>query len=346
MRIIAGSHRGHRIAAPEGRETRPTSDRVRENAFNLIGPVDDADVLDLFAGSGAMGLEALSRGAASATFVESNRDACRTIDANLDKLRLEGRRPLPGRRRALVAASGGPTTSCSSTRPTATTHARLAPHLPRLLREDGAARLGDRGPRAGAGGRRASSSEPPASTAPHGLPCSNCDHRHLPRHLRPRHERARRRDRAARPGSSTASSSASSATRTTRRRSSTFDERVELLTDALDGVSTNVEVDVFSELVVDFARRWDAKVIVKGLRVVSDFEWEFQMNQLNRHAGAGDRDGLRDGEPAGQLRFVERREGDRLLRRKCRRARAPGVARRLKEMFPNGRGGAPLSDQE
>ena len=63
VRIIAGTHRGHRIAAPPGRDTRPTSDRVRENAFNLIGPVDDADVLDLFAGSGAMGLEALSRGA-------------------------------------------------------------------------------------------------------------------------------------------------------------------------------------------------------------------------------------------------------------------------------------------
>jgi 16S rRNA (guanine966-N2)-methyltransferase len=90
MRIIAGSHRGHRIAAPAGRETRPTSDRVRENAFNLIGPIDGADVLDLFAGSGALGLEALSRGAGSATFVESGREACRTINANLDKLGLRG----------------------------------------------------------------------------------------------------------------------------------------------------------------------------------------------------------------------------------------------------------------
>src|SRR4051794_41439474 len=88
VRIIAGTHRGHRIAAPKGHDTRPTSDRVRENAFNLIGPVDDADVLDLFAGSGAMGLEALSRGAASATFVESDRDACSVINANLDKLNL------------------------------------------------------------------------------------------------------------------------------------------------------------------------------------------------------------------------------------------------------------------
>jgi 16S rRNA (guanine966-N2)-methyltransferase len=89
VRIIAGTHRGHRIAAPKGRDTRPTSDRVRENAFNLIGPVDGADVLDLYAGSGALGLEALSRGAATCVFVESNRDACRTINANLDKLRLE-----------------------------------------------------------------------------------------------------------------------------------------------------------------------------------------------------------------------------------------------------------------
>jgi pantetheine-phosphate adenylyltransferase len=60
-----------------------------------------------------------------------------------------------------------------------------------------------------------------------------------------------------------------------------LDERVGFLRQALSGLA-NVEVDVFSELVVDFARRWNAKAIVKGLRVISDFEWEFQMNQLNR----------------------------------------------------------------
>ncbi|MBA3347931.1 MAG: 16S rRNA (guanine(966)-N(2))-methyltransferase RsmD [Actinobacteria bacterium] len=92
MRIIAGSLRGARIAAPPGLTTRPTGDRVREAAFNLIGPVDGATVLDLFAGSGAMGIEALSRGAASATFVESDRVACRTISENLAKLRLTGAR--------------------------------------------------------------------------------------------------------------------------------------------------------------------------------------------------------------------------------------------------------------
>src|SRR5215210_5633905 len=91
MRIIAGSRKGARIFAPRGSDTRPTSDRVREAAFNLLGPgfAEDATVLDLFAGSGAMGLEALSRGAAQATFVESDRDACRTINRNLDKLGLE-----------------------------------------------------------------------------------------------------------------------------------------------------------------------------------------------------------------------------------------------------------------
>ncbi len=92
MRIIAGTRKGHRIDAPKGTDTRPTGDRVREAAFNLIGPLEDADVLDLFAGSGAMGLEALSRGAARVTFVESDRHACRAIDANLERLRLTGAR--------------------------------------------------------------------------------------------------------------------------------------------------------------------------------------------------------------------------------------------------------------
>jgi 16S rRNA (guanine966-N2)-methyltransferase len=90
VRIVAGTHRGTRIFAPTGLDTRPTSDRVREAAFNLIGPIDGTAVLDLYAGSGAMGLEALSRGAAGAVFVESDRDACRTIERNLEKLRLTG----------------------------------------------------------------------------------------------------------------------------------------------------------------------------------------------------------------------------------------------------------------
>jgi 16S rRNA (guanine966-N2)-methyltransferase len=109
MRIIAGSRKGARIFAPKGQEVRPTGDRVREAVFNLVGPVDDLEVLDLFAGSGAMGLEALSRGARRATFVENDRAAAETIVRNLDKLRLEGARVLredAGRKLAADAARG------------------------------------------------------------------------------------------------------------------------------------------------------------------------------------------------------------------------------------------------
>jgi 16S rRNA (guanine966-N2)-methyltransferase len=90
MRIIGGTHRGRRIAAPRGGHTRPTGDRVREALFNLVGPVDGASVLDLYAGSGALGLEALSRGARRCVFVETDGAACRAIRANLETLGLTG----------------------------------------------------------------------------------------------------------------------------------------------------------------------------------------------------------------------------------------------------------------
>jgi 16S rRNA (guanine966-N2)-methyltransferase len=90
LRIIAGSRKGHRISTPRGVVTRPTSDRVRESTFALIGPLEGARVLDLFAGSGALGLEALSRGASRCVFVERDRAACRVIEGNLGKLGLTG----------------------------------------------------------------------------------------------------------------------------------------------------------------------------------------------------------------------------------------------------------------
>jgi 16S rRNA (guanine966-N2)-methyltransferase len=90
VRIIAGEKRGTKIFAPKGHDTRPTGDRVREAAFNLIGPVDGASVLDLFAGSGAYGLEALSRGASSAVFAEADKAAYDSIRHNLAKLGFTG----------------------------------------------------------------------------------------------------------------------------------------------------------------------------------------------------------------------------------------------------------------
>src|SRR5437870_1872448 len=86
MRVIAGRHRGRRLKAPRGRVTRPTSEKVREAVFAMLGELDGACVLDLFAGSGALGIEALSRGAERAVFVESNAQAARLLRANLTAL--------------------------------------------------------------------------------------------------------------------------------------------------------------------------------------------------------------------------------------------------------------------
>jgi 16S rRNA (guanine966-N2)-methyltransferase len=87
MRIIAGRWRGRRIAAPPGRDVRPTADRVRESWMSILTPViPGARVLDLFAGSGALGLEALSRGATHVTFVERSSRVARVLEANVTAL--------------------------------------------------------------------------------------------------------------------------------------------------------------------------------------------------------------------------------------------------------------------
>ncbi|MBA3347930.1 MAG: pantetheine-phosphate adenylyltransferase [Actinobacteria bacterium] len=125
----------------------------------------------------------------------------------------------------------------------------------------------------------------------------------------------------------------------------TLDERVAFLQETLADVE-NVEVDVFSELVVEFARRWQAKVIVKGLRVISDFEWEFQMNQLNRHLA-----------PEIETVYVmASSEFSFVSSSGVKEIAAFGgkvdelvpetVARRLAEKFPNGRPGAPENPRE
>jgi 16S rRNA (guanine966-N2)-methyltransferase len=89
MRIVAGRWGGRRLTAPAGQGTRPTSDRVREALFSALGDVGGARVLDLFAGSGALGFEALSRGAASATFVDSAPRAASALRANAAALEAE-----------------------------------------------------------------------------------------------------------------------------------------------------------------------------------------------------------------------------------------------------------------
>ncbi|HET7759486.1 MAG TPA: pantetheine-phosphate adenylyltransferase [Gaiellaceae bacterium] len=125
----------------------------------------------------------------------------------------------------------------------------------------------------------------------------------------------------------------------------TLDERVAFLCETLDGLD-NVEVDVFSELVVDFAHKWDAKVIVKGLRVISDFEWEFQMNQLNRTLAPDVETVYVMASPS--VSFVSSSgvkeiasfggQVDELV--------PEPVARRFRELFPDGRPGTPENPQE
>jgi len=105
-RIIAGTAGGRRISAPEGRGTRPTSDRAREALFSSVqsdlGPLSGARVLDLYAGSGAIGLEALSRGAGHALLVEADRKAAQVVQANVRALRLPGARLVRDRAQRVV----------------------------------------------------------------------------------------------------------------------------------------------------------------------------------------------------------------------------------------------------
>lgn len=100
MRVVAGELRGRLFEGPPGLDTRPTTDKVREAVFNALGSLDlvrDATVADLFAGSGGLGIEALSRGAAHVTFVEKDRAALRVLRDNLRSLDLEGRsKVVPG----------------------------------------------------------------------------------------------------------------------------------------------------------------------------------------------------------------------------------------------------------
>ncbi len=348
MRIVAGSRRGSRIAAPKGADTRPTSDRAREAAYNLIGPVDGAAVLDLFAGSGAMGLEALSRGAARCVFVESDRAACRVIQENLDSLRLTGALVLckdvfqalreekaAGRRYELVLAD--PPYSLWESLESAARRGRRARARPRrpARRRDfrqGRARASPR-PR----------HQPPVRFRP--------DHPVLTMIT------------AIYPG--TYDPVTNGHVDVIRRAASIFDrivvgvvrdphhkqtlfsleERVGFLEEALAELD-NVEVDVFSELVVDFVRKHNAKTMVKGLRVIADFEWEAQMNHLNRLLAPEIETMYVMASP--QYSFISSSGVKEIASfgGKVDELVPEAVARRFREMFPNGRPGAPLSPQE
>ncbi len=123
------------------------------------------------------------------------------------------------------------------------------------------------------------------------------------------------------------------------------EERVDFLREALAQFE-NVEVDVFKELVVEFARKWDAKVIVKGLRVISDFEWEFQMNQLNRTLAPEIETVYVMASP--QVSFVSSSGVKEIASfgGDVSQLVPEAVAERFAAMYPDGRPGAPVSPSE
>jgi 16S rRNA (guanine966-N2)-methyltransferase len=114
MRLTGGLDRGRRLIAPRGARTRPTAAKVREAIFNILGPPPEGSVLDLYAGTGALGLEALSRGAVSAVFVEREHGALAALRRNLRELGVEDRS-------SVVAAD-----VCTALRRLATGHARFS----------------------------------------------------------------------------------------------------------------------------------------------------------------------------------------------------------------------------
>ena len=222
-RIIAGTHRGARIAAPKGLATRPTGDRVREAAFNLIGPVDDAACSTSSPARARWGSRRSRAARRASTFVESDRAACRTISDNLEKLKLTGARVTCGDAVWALRQGVAPYDLSSSTRPTrpGASSSRSSRSTCRgVLAPDGLLVV-----ETGRGPSRSCrfQSAPRGGTVPRGSPSSStlrmitaiC-----PGSLRPRHDRPRRRDRARRRDLRPRRRRRRRAARGTRRRSS------------------------------------------------------------------------------------------------------------------------------
>jgi pantetheine-phosphate adenylyltransferase len=330
MRVIAGQWRARRLLGPpRGAETRPTSDRVREAVFNLLGPkVEGARVLDLFAGTGALGIEALSRGARHATFVETDRGLCQTIETNLENL--EAPRELFTLLKRDVRRSAklltGPydlvfidppyghllerevlATLCSSevlsqgaivvVEHAAREVVALPPAAAKVLTGADTRNYGDTSvtlftavvaPKSDAT-REATPSMPP-SIPPSIPPAGAALEVRVRRvavyagsfdpptngHLDIIHRAAGLFDLLV------------VAVAKNPRKSGVFnvEERVELLREVI-GDDARIEVDVIDGLLVDYARQRGAVAVIRGLRAVADFDFEFQMACMNHHLAPG-----------------------------------------------------------
>jgi 16S rRNA (guanine966-N2)-methyltransferase len=304
-RIIAGAAGGRRLSVPAGRGTRPTSDRAREGLFATIlaihGPLDGARVLDLYAGSGAVGLEALSRGASDVLLVESDPRAARVIRGNIEAVRLPGARLLGERVERVLARGPGdhpPRDVVFADPPFAATAAEVE-RLLAALRDRGwlapgalvaverATRSGpvawpagytperSRGYGAatfwyGLGAGPAAASSPGGGVSVRRVVCPGSFDPVTNGHLDIVSRAAKLYDEVVvavlRNPNKTPMFSA--------------DERLEMLREVTKEID-NVSVVKFEGLIVDFCKANDISAIVKGLRAVSDFDYELQMAQMN-----------------------------------------------------------------
>ncbi len=287
MRIIAGSARGTRLA-PVPKDVRPTSDRVRESLFNSLGQFFEGAALDLYAGTGALGIEALSRGCESAVFVEKDRRALATIRENLRRTRLEGRAEVvPGDvgrvldrmltdRRQFNLIFADPPYRIAATEVGAQL-SRLGNLLApggRIVIESGDPRAewstGRKGVTRRYGGTYVTILERSEITmivavCPGSFDPVTAGHLDIIR-------------RAARIFDHVVVAVGSNKRKEPRLPAV---ERARLVEKVTAGME-NVSVELMEGLLVEFAREQGARAIVKGLRAVSDFESEFEQAQLNR----------------------------------------------------------------
>jgi 16S rRNA (guanine966-N2)-methyltransferase len=306
-RIIAGTAGGRRIAVPPGRGTRPTSDRAREGLFATIltlrGSLDGARVLDLYAGSGAVGLEALSRGAADALLVESDARVARVIRGNIDALGLPGALLLGDRVEKVLARGPGhhPPRDVVFADPP---YAVAAEEIQRMLEAlraggwlaPGALVVVERATRSGpvtwprgytprqsraygeatfwyglaAGAGPAAASSPGGGVSVRRVVCPGSFDPVTNGHLDIVSRAARLYDEVV----------VAAGRNLTKATMFSLDERLEMLREVTRELD-NVSVVGFDGLIVDFCKANDVSAIVKGLRAVSDFDYELQMAQMN-----------------------------------------------------------------
>ena len=287
VRIVAGEFKGRRLHAPRGAATRPTADRVREALFSILGDVSGARVLDLYAGSGALGIEALSRGAESALFVERDRRALAALRRNLDAVGADAEVRNQDALRFIAHPEGVfDLVFCDPPYDEASrVAAPLSEALPAMLEDRRSNR--DRI-------RQAQPADPPAAARGRADLWRHPDSDSLDVNA------PRNGGTAVVPGSYDPVTFGhidiitrvanvfdtvivGVVNQAVRKGKTVFsaEERVAFIESEVAEYA-NVQVKPFDTLLVDFARDNGAKAIVKGLRAISDFEYEFEMNQLNR----------------------------------------------------------------